>query len=587
MLGNITGGSEDFSRRDVLKSIGAAGAATAAGASFTGSASAAIGDSAVYQYYHTRWNDIRANLPTIADQGYDAIQVPPAQESKLSWNERDYDSEIFHTPLGYQPVNHKNFDSEFGTEWEYQQMVDEAHNQGLDVIADAVMNHMAYGVPFDQFPYFSYNDFHHWGEINYDDPESVEKGDLSGLPDLKQESSYVRGQLQDYLNKYADLDVDGVRFDAAKHMPEWFFRDHANQWADDRGLYKVGEVLNGDPNVCDSYAQTGQSVTDYPLYYTMKEDVFHQNGDMNALDGAGYVNWNSYRSMTFVSNHDSRPPQYERLAYAFILTYEGYPRVYSHRIGVNDGEIRNLLWIRNNLLSGGAAVRHVDTDLYIFDRGDALVAINRGSSQRSKWVYTDIGANQSLSDCTGTMGYVDTNGDSWVQLTIPAQEYVVYSTACHDGGGGGGSGIQDGGTYRITNVNSGKALDVEGGTGATGNGEDVHQWDYLGNANQHWTAEATGDGYYRLTPTHSGKCLDVSGGTSATQDGANVHQWDYFGNSNQQWAIEGLGGGEYAIKARHSGRYLDVSGYSTDNGATVHQWDWHGGDNQRWTFEQV
>ena len=584
MLGNITGGSEDFSRRDVLKSIGAAGAATAAGASFTGSASAAIGDSAVYQYYHTRWNDIRGNLSTIADQGYDAIQVPPAQESKLSWSDRDYDSEIFHTPLGYQPINHKNFNSEFGSESEYQAMVNEAHSQGLDVIADAVMNHMAYGVDFSNFPYFGYNDFHHNGAIDYSDPWSVENGDLSGLPDLKQESSYVRGQLQDYVNKYADLGVDGIRFDAAKHMPEWFFSDHANQWADNRGLYKVGEVLNGDPNVCDSYVQTGQSVTDYPLYYTMKEDVFHQNGDMNALDGAGYVNWNSYRSMTFVSNHDSRPPQYERLAYAFILTYEGYPRVYSHRIGINDGEIRNLLWIRNNLLSGGAAVRHVDTDLFVFDRGDALVAINRGSSQRSQWVYTDIGANQSLSDCTGTMGYVDTNGDSWVQLTIPAQEYVVYSTACHDGGGGGGSGIQDGGTYRITNVNSGKALDVEGGTGATGNGEDVHQWDYLGNANQHWTAEATGDGYYHLTPTHSVKCLDVSGGTSATQDGANVHQWDYFGNANQQWSIESVDGG-FLLRARHSDKVAEAMGNA--NGDTVQQQSEHGGDSQVWTLTQI
>jgi alpha-amylase len=568
----------NVSRRSVLKGIAGATTAGALGAASTGTASAAIGDSAVYQYYHTRWNDIRNDLSTLADQGYDAIQVPPAQESKLSFAEREYDSEIFQKPAGYQPINHKNFDSEFGTESEYRAMVDEAHYYGLDVIADAVMNHMAAGVNFDQFPHFGYNDFHHNGGIeDYDDEWQVKNCDLEGLPDLKQESSYVRGQLKEYLDKYADLGVDGIRFDAAKHMPEWFFEDHVTQWADDRGLYKLGEVLNGSLSYCQSYANTGMSVTDYPLYYTMKEDVFHGYGDMNALDGAGLVNQSAHQALTFVSNHDSRPPEYERLAYAFILTYEGYPRVYSHRIGVNDGEIRNLLWIRNNLLGGAAHVRHVDTDLFVFDRGDALVALNRGGGQRSQWVYTDIGANQSLSDCTDTMGNVSTNGDSWVELTIPARDYVVYSTACHDG-------IQDGATYRIINVESGRALDVEGGTSATSNGADVHQWDYLGNANQHWTAHDLGGGYYGITAQHSRNVLDVSGGESATDNGANVHQWEWLGNENQQWAIESTSKG-YRLVARHSGKVLDAPG--TDNGSSVHQWDWHGGDNQHWRFERI
>ena len=427
MLGHNIRGNGKFSRRDVLKGIGAAGAATATGAMASGTASAAIGDSAVYQFYHTRWNDVRNSLSDVASTGYDAIQVPPAQESKLSWSERQYDSEKFQTPLGYQPINHKNFDSEFGTEWEYQQMVDEAHNQGLDVIADAVMNHMAAGVGYD-FPYFSYPDFHHNGAIDYSDPWSVENGDLVGLPDLEQESSYVRGQLKDYVDKYAGLGVDGIRFDAAKHMPEWFFSDFANQWADNHGLYKVGEVLNGATSVCDGYAQTGQSVTDYPLYYTMKEDAFHQNGDLSALDNGGYVDQNPFGAMTFVSNHDSRPPQYEKLAYAYILTYEGYPRVYNHRIGIYDSDITNLLWIRRNLANGSAVTRHSGRDLYVFERqGNLLVGLNRTNSWKSKWVYTGIGANRTLNDYSGNAGDVTTNGDSWVKLWIPPTGWVCYA----------------------------------------------------------------------------------------------------------------------------------------------------------------
>ena len=42
------------------------------------------------------------------------------------------------------------------------------------------------------------------------------------------------------------------------------------------------------------------------------------------------------------------------LARSFILTYEGYPRVYSEDYGVSDDSIESLLWVRNDLASGTA-----------------------------------------------------------------------------------------------------------------------------------------------------------------------------------------------------------------------------------------
>ncbi|MFD9359789.1 RICIN domain-containing protein, partial [Streptomyces sp. NPDC060031] len=36
-------------------------------------------------------------------------------------------------------------------------------------------------------------------------------------------------------------------------------------------------------------------------------------------------------------------------------------------------------------------------------------------------------------------------------------------------------------------------------------------------------------GPFRIRAVHSGKCLDVAGGTSATGDGADVHQWTCLG----------------------------------------------------------
>src|SRR6185369_16344546 len=41
---------------------------------------------------------------------------------------------------------------------------------------------------------------------------------LGGLPDLASESSYVQGQVINYLNTLLDMGVDGFRIDAAKHQ---------------------------------------------------------------------------------------------------------------------------------------------------------------------------------------------------------------------------------------------------------------------------------------------------------------------------------------------------------------------------------
>ncbi|ARE73305.1 hypothetical protein B6R96_04630 [Streptomyces sp. Sge12] len=51
-------------------------------------------------------------------------------------------------------------------------------------------------------------------------------------------------------------------------------------------------------------------------------------------------------------------------------------------------------------------------------------------------------------------------------------------------------------------------------------------------------------GPYFIRAVHSGKCLDVEGGTGATGDGVNVFQWSCLGSgqTNQQWAFQSING---------------------------------------------
>lgn len=137
--------------------------------------------------------------------------------------------------------------------------------------------------------------------------------------------------------------------------------------------------------------------------------------------------------------------------------------------------------------------------------------------------------------------------------------------------------------YEVIARHSGKCLDVEGESQATG--AMVIQWFCGGWYNQHWEIIPVGGGYYKFVARHSGKVLDVQ--WAGLHNGAPVWQWDENGTPAQQWEIIDVGGGYVRIMARHSGKALDVSGVSMADGAQVHQWDYVGGANQEWWLRPV
>lgn len=134
----------------------------------------------------------------------------------------------------YQPVTY-NIISRSGNETQFDSMVKRCTSVGIEVVVDAVINHMAAGsgkgiagssYGSRSYPYYSPNDFHHDTNniytncqvTNYYDKYNVQYCDLSGLPDLMTSSSYVQGQIAGYLNKLYSKGVRGLRVDAVKHQ---------------------------------------------------------------------------------------------------------------------------------------------------------------------------------------------------------------------------------------------------------------------------------------------------------------------------------------------------------------------------------
>ncbi|MBC8096432.1 MAG: DUF4038 domain-containing protein [Akkermansiaceae bacterium] len=174
-----------------------------------------------------------------------------------------------------------------------------------------------------------------------------------------------------------------------------------------------------------------------------------------------------------------------------------------------------------------------------------------------------------------------------VNMTTPGNnasgkpDWVIFATTSGGGGGGGGGVTPGNGTFKITSLISGKALDAF--SGHTTNGTPIIQWTYGGGNNQRWTLQDRGASQFSIIGVASGKALDVTGNGIA--NGTKVQLWTYTGVANQKWTFSATSGGFYRVTPVHAtGSCLDVTGASTANGAPIQIWTYKGDSNQQWSF---
>ncbi len=140
------------------------------------------------------------------------------------------------------------------------------------------------------------------------------------------------------------------------------------------------------------------------------------------------------------------------------------------------------------------------------------------------------------------------------------------------------------GDSMFVNVNSNKVLEVKDGLGV--DGARVSQGDNAGEAHQRWNVtEVSGKpGVYIITNVGTGKVLDVD----SDSQGADVVQRALSQDEpRQQWELEATrAGGVYRIKNHKTGRVVDVDSGRTDNNAPIRQY-WpgdHPDGRQEWTL---
>jgi len=186
---------------------------------------AAAGDVVVHLFEWT-WTDIANECETVLrPAGFKAVQISPPQEHSIvpahDWSER------------YQPVSYSVARSRSGTAAEFSAMITRCRSAGVDIIADAVINHMtnfpspgvgSAGTAYTKYEYpglYTSADFHPPCTVtDYSNAANVQDCELFSLPDLNTGLASVRQKLADYLLTLARLGVAGFRIDAAKHIQQ-------------------------------------------------------------------------------------------------------------------------------------------------------------------------------------------------------------------------------------------------------------------------------------------------------------------------------------------------------------------------------
>ncbi|HBX53104.1 MAG TPA: hypothetical protein DEH02_18735 [Bacteroidales bacterium] len=135
--------------------------------------------------------------------------------------------------------------------------------------------------------------------------------------------------------------------------------------------------------------------------------------------------------------------------------------------------------------------------------------------------------------------------------------------------------------YYIISVNSGKNLDVEGGS--VENGVKLIQYSNNGYDNQRFKFKLHADGAYSIMCKKSGLFLDVF--ENSIEDGAPIVQWQYSGNDNQKFEVLVQKDGSVIFICKHSDKSFDIKSASLDDGATLIQWINSGGANQKFKLE--
>ncbi len=290
---------------------------------------------------------------TTDDLGVTALWLMPIMESPS-----------YH---GYDVVDYFKVDEEYGSEEDFQRLIEEAHARDIRIIVDLVTNHTSRDHPWFEESQDRNSDKRDWyiwedEDPGYRGPEGQQVWHRTadgyyyalfwdGMPDLNYENPEVTEAMQEAARFWLeDMGVDGFRLDAIKHIVENGQMQEntkaTHEWL--KGFYTFYKDINPDALAVGEAWTNTQEV----LKYTGDEvDIAFQfdlaNAILNSTDSGhspqiGKEQRNVVGSFppgqyaTFLTNHDQNrvmdrlggDENKAKIAATWLLTSPGVPFLY-------------------------------------------------------------------------------------------------------------------------------------------------------------------------------------------------------------------------------------------------------------------
>ena len=247
-----------------------------------------IQDGVILHCFDWTLADIQEEIPNIAKAGFTAVQTSPVHE-RAGKGSVWYDV--------YRPYDFK-IGNGLGTEADLKALCAKAHEYGVKVIVDVVANHTDYSNVAQRL--LDLGLYHQLGHgINWGDRFDVTHGEI-GMKDLDTNNPTVQAIIKQYIQDLKACGVDGVRWDAIKHIGLPSEGDSFMQNVVDQEMYNYGEILDntgGNDKILFPEYQTYMSITDNG----------YGNGFANSFAG-GSINES-------VGNFNQRNAKTEKLVY--------------------------------------------------------------------------------------------------------------------------------------------------------------------------------------------------------------------------------------------------------------------------------
>ncbi|MBN2618326.1 MAG: chitobiase/beta-hexosaminidase C-terminal domain-containing protein [Spirochaetales bacterium] len=376
---------------------------------------------------------LEEKLDYIKELGATAIWITPPVKNE--WSEGNYGGSH-----GYWASDFTQVDPHFGDLESYKSFVKKAHEKGMYVIQDIVVNHVGdyfYYLANDdkwhqkpntlptkspeQLPWslnnpslftpeeLENNSFYHWTPSisDYNDRSQLFTNQLSNLDDLKTENPVVANLLRGYFRYWIDkVDVDAYRVDTVKYVEQEFFEEFVHSSQDQNKGIKThakdlgkddfilfGESWDDDEDFNASYTlgENGEKRLDSVIYFNLNFAIRNVFGNgfptaelskvLKNRDNAGYDD--PLKLVTFVDNHDmerlinTTTPNLVKSAYAFIMTIPGIPQIY---YGLEQGfTVRRAAMFKDGIKDNGFANSkdYFDTDSNDFKFYQALIQLRK------------------------------------------------------------------------------------------------------------------------------------------------------------------------------------------------------------------